>query len=134
MPTPDPHLPSVFDIQVDELTPITEIKELIEKRTGKDGGFIRLNPEVADIPEKYGLKFKGVKLLVLGSKKGDDGCYCRENVLVKRLLEHLLAQDKTTYFHPRGGNGVLLGKDNLKVCLESLNIKPKLVICESHIF
>ena len=47
----DPHLPSVFGIQVDEVTPITEIKELIEKRTGKGGGFIRLNPEVADIPK-----------------------------------------------------------------------------------
>jgi len=30
--------------------------------------------------------------------------------------------------------GLLLEKDNLKACLESLNIKPKLVICESHIF
>ncbi len=91
---PDPHLSSVFGIQVNEVTPITEIKELIEERTGRGGAFIKLNPEVADIPEKYGLEFKGVKLLVLGDKKGGDGCYCRENVLVKRLLEHLLAQDK----------------------------------------
>ncbi|MBL7132061.1 MAG: AAA family ATPase [Candidatus Omnitrophica bacterium] len=91
---PDPHLPSVFGIPVGEITPITEIKELIEQRIGEGGGFIRLNPEIADIPEKYGLEFKGVKLLVLGSKRGGDGCYCRENVLVKRLLEHLLTQDK----------------------------------------
>ncbi len=89
---PDPHLPSIFGIPADEITPITEIKELIEGRTGKGGGLISLNPEVADIPEKYGVKFKGIKLLVLGNKRGGDGCYCRENVLVKRLLEHLLTQ------------------------------------------
>jgi len=91
---PDPHLPSVFGIQVNEVTPITEIKELIEERIGRGSGFIKLNPEVADIPERYGLKFKRIKLLILGDKRGGDGCYCRENVLVKRLLEHLLAQDK----------------------------------------
>ena len=91
---PDPHLPSIFGIPVSEITPITEIKELIGERTGRGGGFIRLNPEVADIPEKYGLRFKRIKLLVLGNKRGGDGCYCRENVLVKRLLEHLLTQNK----------------------------------------
>lgn len=91
---PDPHLPSFFGIPADEITPITEIKELIEEKTGKEFGFIKLNPEVADIPEKYGLKFKGIKLIVLGNKRGGDGCYCRENVLVKRLLEHLLFQEK----------------------------------------
>lgn len=89
---PDSHLPSIFGIPVSEITPITQIRELIEERTGRNGGLISLNPEVADIPEKYGLKFRGIKLLVLGNKRGGDGCYCRENVLVKRLLEHLLRQ------------------------------------------
>lgn len=90
---PDPHLSSVFNIPLNEITPITELKELIEEKIGKEGGFMRLNPNVADIPERYALKYKGIKLLVLGSKKGGDGCYCRENVLVKRLLEHLLTQE-----------------------------------------
>jgi CO dehydrogenase maturation factor len=90
---PDPHLSSVFNIPLNEITPITELKELIDEKIGKEGGFMRLNPNVADIPERYSLKYKGVKLLVLGSKSGGDGCFCRENVLVKRLLEHLLAQE-----------------------------------------
>ena len=91
---PDPHLPSVFGIPDKEVTPITEIKELIWERIGKGDGFIKLNPEVADISEKYGLEFKGMKLLVLGNKSGGDGCYCSENVLVKRLLGHLLTQKR----------------------------------------
>ena len=90
---PDPHLSSVFNIPLNEITPITELKELIDEKIGKEGGFMRLNPNVADIPEKYALKYKGIKLLVLGSKRGGDGCFCRENVLVKRLLEHLLTQE-----------------------------------------
>lgn len=91
---PDPHLSSMFGIPASEVTPITEIKELIEERMGKGDGLIRLSPEVADIPQKYGLRLKRLRLLVLGNKRGGDGCYCRENVLVKRLLEHLLTQEK----------------------------------------
>ncbi|MBL7132187.1 MAG: AAA family ATPase [Candidatus Omnitrophica bacterium] len=90
---PDPHLPFLFGIRAKDITPIAEIKELIEEKIGK-AGFIKLNPEVADIPEKYGIRFKEIKLLVLGDKKGGDGCYCRENILVKRLLEHLLTQER----------------------------------------
>jgi CO dehydrogenase maturation factor len=90
---PDPHLSSVFNIPSDEITPVTEIKELVEEKIGKDGGLMKLNPNVADIPEKYSLKYKSIKLLTLGSKKGGDGCFCRENVLVRRLMEYLLTQE-----------------------------------------
>jgi CO dehydrogenase maturation factor len=91
---PDPHLSSVFNIPLNEITPITDLKELIDEKVGKDGGLMKLNPNVADIPEKYALKYKNIKLLVLGSKGGGDGCFCRENVLVKRLVGHLLTQEK----------------------------------------
>jgi len=91
---PDPHLSSVFNIPLNEITPITDLKDLIDEKVGKDGGLMKLNPNVADIPEKYALKHKGIKLLVLGSKSGGEGCFCRENVLVKRLVGHLLTQEK----------------------------------------
>ena len=58
---PDPHLSSVFNIPLSEITPITELKELIDERIGKDGGLMRLNPKVADIPERYALKYNGTK-------------------------------------------------------------------------
>lgn len=100
---PDPHLSSVFNIPLNEITPITEIKDLIEEKIGKDGGLMRLNPKVADIPERYALKYKGIKLLVLGAKRGGDGCFCRENVLVKRLLEHILTEKEVVILDMAAG-------------------------------
>jgi len=42
-----------------QLTPIAEMKELIEERTeakpGSMGGFFKLNPRVDDLPDKYTL-------------------------------------------------------------------------------
>ena len=77
------------------LTPIAEMKELIEERTeaksGSMGGFFKLNPKVDDLPEKYSLVKDGIRLMVMGTvKKGGGGCVCPENVMVKTLVGHLL--------------------------------------------
>jgi CO dehydrogenase maturation factor len=79
----------------DKITPISEMEELIEERTGakpgKSGGIFRLNPRVDDLPEKYALKHDGVRLMVMGRiKQGGTGCYCPENALLKALVTHLL--------------------------------------------
>lgn len=79
----------------DKITPISEMEELIEERTGakpgKSGGIFRLNPRVDDLPEKYALKHDGVRLMVMGRiKHGGTGCYCPENALLKTLVTHLL--------------------------------------------
>ncbi|MBI4495457.1 MAG: AAA family ATPase [Deltaproteobacteria bacterium] len=75
--------------------PISEMKELIEARTGAKpgslGGFFKLNPQVDDLPEKYSLEMEGVRLMVMGTvQKGGGGCVCPENVLVRTLVAHLL--------------------------------------------
>jgi len=79
----------------DDLTPISEMEALIEERTGakpgKSGGFFKLNPKVDDLPEKYALKYNGVRLMVMGRiKQGGTGCYCPENALLQALVTHLL--------------------------------------------
>jgi CO dehydrogenase maturation factor len=79
----------------DDITPISEMEALIEERTGakpgKSGGFFKLNPKVDDLPEKYSLKFNGVRLMVMGRiKQGGTGCYCPENALLQALVTHLL--------------------------------------------
>jgi CO dehydrogenase maturation factor len=79
----------------DEITPISEMSALIEERTGakpgKSGGFFKLNPKVDDLPEKYSLKYNGLRLMVMGRiKQGGTGCYCPENALLKALVTHLL--------------------------------------------
>jgi len=79
----------------DDITPISEMEALIEERTGakpgKSGGFFKLNPKVDDLPEKYSLKYNGVRLMVMGRvKQGGTGCYCPENALLQALVTHLL--------------------------------------------
>lgn len=79
----------------EQVTPISEMSDLIEERTGakpgKSAPFFKLNPKVDDIPEKYALKQNGIRLMRMGGiKKGGAGCYCPENTLLKALLTHLL--------------------------------------------
>jgi len=79
----------------DDITPISEMSALIEERTGAPagqiGGFFKLNPKVDDLPEKYSLKYNGIRLMVMGRiKKGGTGCYCPENALLQTLITHLL--------------------------------------------
>jgi len=81
----------------DEITPISEMRTLIEERTGaspgKAVGFFKLNPKVDDLPEKYSLKYNGIRLMVMGRiKRGGTGCYCPENALLQALVTHLLLE------------------------------------------
>jgi CO dehydrogenase maturation factor len=69
--------------------------ELIEERTGatpgKSGGVFKLNPRVDDIPEECGYRFDNLVLMITGkSKEAATGCYCPENVFLRRLLKHLI--------------------------------------------
>ncbi|MFH1032188.1 MAG: carbon monoxide dehydrogenase accessory protein CooC [Chloroflexota bacterium] len=78
-----------------EITPISEMKELIEERTGatpgKSGTYFRLNPKVDDLPEKFWREHRGIKLMVMGElKRGSSGCYCPENAMLQALVSHLL--------------------------------------------
>ena len=79
----------------DKIIPISEMSALIEERTGARPGqiapYFKLNPKVDDLPEKYSLKYNGIRLMVMGRiKKGGSGCYCPENALLQALLIHLL--------------------------------------------
>ena len=82
------------------ITPISEMKELIAERTGVASldtpqTFFKINPQVDDIPEKYAVKHKNIRLLVMGKvDKAAGGCMCPENTFVKSLISHLvIAQD-----------------------------------------
>ncbi len=92
---PDANLAAALGFPGSEnIVPISEMKELIAKRTessqGK-GSYFKLNPHVEDIPDKYSLLHDGIRLLVMGApKKGGSGCYCPENALLSTLLAHLL--------------------------------------------
>jgi CO dehydrogenase maturation factor len=78
-----------------QLHPIAEMDALIEERTGAKpgtiGGFFTLNPRVDDIPERFSVLHKGVRLLEMGSvDTGGSGCICPESAMLKTLFTHLL--------------------------------------------
>ena len=97
---PDANLAVALGIPMEEahrITPIAELKDLIEQRTGaKPGSFgtyFKLNPQVDDIPDRFSAQKDNVRLLVIGTvKKGGGGCMCPESALLKSLLAHLLLE------------------------------------------
>lgn len=79
----------------ERLHPIAEMDALIEERTGAKpgtvGGFFTLNPRVDDIPERFSVVYRDVRLLEMGSVDiGGSGCICPESAMLKTLFTHLL--------------------------------------------
>ena len=78
--------------EVDTIIPISKMRDLAKERTGAsdDNKFYKLNPYVADIPEKFAKSIHGVKLLVMGTVDlGGSGCVCPEHVMLKSILSAL---------------------------------------------
>lgn len=95
---PDANLAAALGIpksDVRRIRPIAEMANLIEERTGArpgaSGGVFKINPRVDDIPEEFGYRLSNITLLITGkSKEAASGCYCPENVFLRRLLKHLV--------------------------------------------
>ncbi len=95
---PDANLASAIGIPAEKacsIVPISEQRELIKERTGASprqfGQLFKMNPTVDDIPEKFCVDYRGIKLLVMGGvQKGGSGCACPENVLLRNLLSEIL--------------------------------------------
>ncbi|MCP4716694.1 MAG: AAA family ATPase [Deltaproteobacteria bacterium] len=78
-----------------KITPLVEMKELIEERTGAKAGsigsFFKLNPRVDDLPEKLWHEQDGIKLLQMGTvTQGGSGCICPESTLLKNMVQNML--------------------------------------------
>lgn len=81
-----------------QLHPIAEMDALIEERTGAKpgtlGGFFTLNPKVDDIPDRFSVLYRGVRLLEMGSVDlGGSGCICPESAMLKTLFTHLMFRE-----------------------------------------
>ncbi|MCX7990713.1 MAG: carbon monoxide dehydrogenase accessory protein CooC [Proteobacteria bacterium] len=109
---PDANLASAIGISKELLKgvkPISEMKELISERTGAKsgsfGGMFILNPKVDDLPEKFSIEYKGVKMMLLGVvESAGTGCFCPENTLLKALLRHLfVARDEVVIVDMEAG-------------------------------
>jgi CO dehydrogenase maturation factor len=93
---PDGNLAAAFGIAADKVPePIARMRDLVLERTeAKDGGaglMFKLNPAVEDLPDRFAVNSRGVRLLVLGTvESGGKGCMCPEGTLLKALMQHLL--------------------------------------------
>ncbi len=77
------------------LHPIAEMGDLIEDRTGArpgaTGSFFTLNPRVDDLPDRFSVVHRGIRLLEMGRvESGGSGCICPESALLRALLAQLL--------------------------------------------
>jgi len=77
------------------LTPIAEMDELIYQRTGArpgaTGGYFTINPRVDDLPDRFTVTHRGIRLLELGAVElGGSGCICPESAMLKALVTHLM--------------------------------------------
>ncbi|HEX2965896.1 MAG TPA: carbon monoxide dehydrogenase accessory protein CooC [Syntrophorhabdaceae bacterium] len=97
---PDSNLASALgieEIDVRKTTPLAQMQEFIEERTGTKkgeyGAFFQINPKVDDIPERFSICKNGVKLIMLGSiPQGGGGCFCPESALLRNFLAHVLIE------------------------------------------
>jgi CO dehydrogenase maturation factor len=88
-------------VKREQIVPISQMLDLIEERTGVRpgdgyGGMFRLNPQVDDILDRYGVEAgPNVRLLVLGTiESGGSGCFCPESTLLRALMDHLVLKSE----------------------------------------
>lgn len=113
--------------ELSEIIPISKMRKLVEERTGADefNRIFRMNPKVDDIPDKYAKLCNGVKLLLLGTvETAGSGCVCPENVMLKRIISHLvLRSDDVVILDMEAGlehlaRGTTSGMDQFVVVVE----------------
>ena len=78
-----------------QVTPIAEMEDLIYERTGAkpgtSGGFFKINPRVDDIPDRFSVLHRGIRMLQLGTiSTGGSGCICPESAMLKSLVTYLI--------------------------------------------
>jgi len=93
---PDANLAAAVGIPSDEgIVALASMQELIQERTGASSGsvgtFFKINPHVADLPEKLWQEKGGIRLLKMGTvKQGGSGCICPASAVVKAMMQHLV--------------------------------------------
>ncbi len=124
---PDTNLAGTLGYRGADIPALVGMKKLVEERVGGGGwgGFLKMNPRVDDIPERFGTEIDGVLLLVMGTiERGRRGCACPENVLLREVLSHLMLQDgqRVVVDMEAGlehlGRGTAEGVDRLLVVVE----------------
>lgn len=99
---PDANLGMALGFDQETLSKVVTIaneRDLIREKTGAEPGssgqWFSLNPSVEDIPERYVVTHRGIKLLQMGAvATGGGGCACPESTMLKALLSHLVLDEQ----------------------------------------
>ena len=93
------------------LKPLSQNLDYIEEKTGARpgtgwGSFLRLNPPVEDVVERFGIKLnENLSFLVMGTiVQPATGCLCPENALLDAVMKHIsLRQDELILLDTQAG-------------------------------
>jgi CO dehydrogenase maturation factor len=97
---PQMNLPHALGLGLEEagrIVPLNKNNGYIEEKTGIRpgasgwGAMFKLNPDVNDVVERFGINIsQNLNLLVMGTvKQAGGGCLCAENVLLDSTIRHL---------------------------------------------
>jgi CO dehydrogenase maturation factor len=85
-----------FD-EAEKIIPLSHNKAYIEEKTGAKpdsgwGGLLRLNPDVSDVVQRFGLQLRpNLSLLAMGSvDQAASGCLCPQNNLLKAVMRFIV--------------------------------------------
>lgn len=92
-----PHALGLDATQADKIVPLNRNNDYIAEKTGIRpgasgwGAMFKLNPDVDDVVERFGMRVAPkLNLLVMGTvKQAGGGCLCAENVLLDSTIRHL---------------------------------------------
>lgn len=95
-----PHALGLGHEAASQIIPLNLHADYIEEKTGIRpgksgwGAMFKLNPDVDDVVERFGVKVRdNLSLLVMGTvKQAGGGCLCAENVLLDATIRHLALQ------------------------------------------
>jgi CO dehydrogenase maturation factor len=99
---PQMNLPYAIGIpreESDRVVPLAKNFDYVEEKTGaRPGGWgqmLKLNPDVSDVVERFGLKGPGgVNILVMGTvEQAATGCLCPENTLLEAVIRYINLRD-----------------------------------------
>jgi len=83
-----------------EIVPLSKNADYIEEKIGCRpgegwGGMLRLNPDVADVVDRFGVKVSDrISVLVMGSiSLAATGCLCPENALLSSVVSYIRLRD-----------------------------------------
>ena len=117
--------------EAEKIVPLSHNKAYIEEKTGAKpdsgwGGLLRLNPDVSDVVQRFGLQLRpNLSLLAMGSvDQAASGCLCPQNNLLKAVMRFIVLKPgevilvDTQAGPEHFGRGVLKGFSLLLVVTE----------------